>query len=297
MRLNIVFLIVVLFVCAGCQPKTAEVVKPKEAIPVRVFQVELRDFEETLDYVGDIKAQDEALVYPKVSGKIMQKIKQEGDTVVKGDALAFIDRDEVGLTFERAPIESPLDGVLGKVYVDIGSSVTAQTPVALVVNMDKVKINLELPEKYLARVSRGQPAKIHVDAYPQEEFTGTLTKLTPVVDAATRSFSIEITVDNPSHRLKSGMFARVSLIIEKRAGVPVVLKESLIGKEPALFLYIVEGNKARLKEVKVGLRQGPFYEIKEGLRDKDLVVIMGQQKLYDGAEVSVKNGDNQGAKE
>jgi multidrug efflux pump subunit AcrA (membrane-fusion protein) len=293
---NFKFLIVILHFTflilnlVGCQPKQ-EKTKAPEVIPVKVLKVELKGILEALEYTGNIKAQDEAIVYPKVSGKIIEKVKIEGSAINKGETLAYIDRDEVGLKFEKAPVESPLSGVVGRVYVDIGENVTAQTSVALVINMDKVKIDLDVPEKYLPRVSQGLEAQIRVDAYPEEEFSGQVTKISPVIDLETRSAPIEITVDNPKHRLKSGMFAKVRLILREHKNVPVILKEAVMGKEPNLYVYIVENNQAILRKITLGLRQGPYFEVREGLRQGDRVVIMGQQRLRDGVSVSVEQAE------
>ncbi len=276
----------------GCQPKR-ELEKAPEVIPVKVLKVELKEILEALEYTGNIKAQDEAVVYPKVSGKIMEKVKVDGSAVNKGETIAYIDRDEVGLKFEKAPVESPLAGIVGRVYVDIGQNVTAQTPIALVVDMDKVKIDLDTPEKYLPRVSLSQVAQISVDAYPEEEFLGLVTKISPVVDLTTRSAPIEITVDNPQHRLQSGMFAKVRLILQERKNVPVILKEAVMGKEPDLYVYMVKDNQAILKKVTLGLHQGPYFEVQEGLKEGDLVVIMGQQRLRDNVQVSVEIEEEQ----
>lgn len=268
----------------GCQPRE-EKTKVQEVIPVKVSQVKLSKLAETLDYIGNIKAQDEAIVYPKVSGKIMEKVKLDGSPINKGEAIVYIDRDEVGVKFERAPVESPLSGVVGRVYVDIGQNVDTTKPVALVVDMDRVRIDLDIPEKYLPEISLEQKARITVDAYPEEEFSGVVTKISPVVDLATRSTPIEITVDNPHHRLKSGMFAKVKLILKEHKNVPVILKEAIMGREPNLYVYVIENKKAILRKIALGIHEGPYYEVREGLKAGDLVVIMGQQRLYEAVRV------------
>ena len=287
MKLRITSLLLILLLTFGCQPKP-ELEKTPETIPVKVLKVKAQDLAEALEYVGNIKAQDEAVVYPKVSGKISEKVKVDGSPISKGETIAYIDRDEVGLKFEKAPVQSPLSGIVGRTYVDIGQNVAQQTPIALVINMDKVKIALDIPEKYLPRVSLGKQARISVDAYPEEEFSGEVTKISPVVDLTTRSAPVEITLDNPQHLLKSGMFAKVRLILEEHKNVPVILKEAVIGKELDLYVYVVENNKAILKKVTLGLRQGPYFEVRQGLEAGDLVVIMGQQRLRDGALVSAE---------
>jgi multidrug efflux pump subunit AcrA (membrane-fusion protein) len=283
----LIFILWCLFSVTGCS-QVDDLSKKEEAIPVKAIKVELKDIQKTLDYVGDIKAQEEAIIYPKVDGKIMEKIAEEGASVNKGDVIAYIDRDEVGFKFEKAPVESPLTGIIGRVYVDKGRSVTPQTPVALVVDMDKVKVNLDTPEEYLPKIVLGQFAEITLQAYPDEKFIGKVVKISPVLDLATRTAPVEISIPNSDHRLKSGMFAKVKLILQEHKNVPFILKEAVMGKEPNLYLYVVENNKAVLKKVTLGLRQGPYLEVEEGLKEGDLVVIMGQQRLKDNVQVNVE---------
>lgn len=290
MRISKIYLfsfMMIILALSGCTP-VVEKKKPQEVIPVKVSKVELKELDQYIDYVGNIRAQDEALVYPKVSGKIIEKVKQDGDVVNKGEAIAYIDRDEVGLKFQKAPVESPLSGVVGRVYVDIGENVTVQTPIALMVNMDKVKIDLDIPENYLSRVSLAQEAIVTVDAYPEQEYQGSVTKISPVLDLATRTAPIEITIDNPGHLLSSGMFAKVKLIFQKRKDVPIILKEAIISKELEPHVFIIKDNKAHLKKITLGIRQGPYYEVKEGLEAGDYVVIMGQQRISEGTEVKTE---------
>ena len=278
-------LVFLLILGAGCAKKQ-EAAQKETAIPVKVMKVELKEISESIEYVGNIKAQDEALIYSKVSGKVIEKLKEDGAVVEKGDVIAYIDRDEVGFNFEKAPVESSLKGIVGRVFVDIGSQVSPQTPIALVVDMDKVEIGLEIPEKYIPMILLGQEAKVSVDAYPEEEFTGTVTKISPMVDLATRTAAMEIVIGNPQHKLNSGMFAKVNLVIRRHEKASVILKEAFIGKEPDLYVYITEDNKAVLRKITTGIRQGPYYEVTQGLKEGDQVVIMGQQKLRDGASVA-----------
>jgi membrane fusion protein (multidrug efflux system) len=81
------------------------------------------------------------------------------------------------------------------------------------------------------------------------------------------------------------MFSKVSLVLAEHKNVPVILKEAIMGKVPNLYVYVIEKQKAVLRKITLGIRQGPYYEVSDGLREGDLVVIMGQQKLYEGAQV------------
>jgi membrane fusion protein (multidrug efflux system) len=286
---------------SGCMEKKQAASQGPQVIPVRAEKVKVMDLSRKLEYIGSVKAQDEILVYSKVTGKVIEKVKDEGMPVEKGEAIAYIDRDEVGLKFEKAPVESPVSGVVGRMYVDIGSSILpggatvfSQTPVALVLNMDKVKINLDIPEIYLPKIFLDQEASVNVDAYPQKEFKGRISQISPVVNLENRAAPVEITIDNKEHLLKSGMFVEVVLVIEKHEQVAVILKEAIIGKGPDTYVYVIEHEKAALRKISLGIHDGPLYEAAEGLKAEELVVIVGQQRLYDGAQVTVEMGNGNG---
>lgn len=287
MKRSMILVAICLIAVTGCG-RVDKGKKQEQAIPVKVMKIVPRNLEKTLEYVGNITGQDEAMVYPKVGGKIIEKVKDDGSPIAKGEAIAYIDRDEVGLKFEKAPVESPLTGVVGRVYVDIGSNVTTQTPVAIVADMESAEVDLDIPEKYLPEIRIGQAAEIEVDAYPDEVFSGKVQMISAVVDLQTRAAPVEITIDNRKGRLRSGMYARVRLIIDEKKAVPVVLREAVIGKQPNTYVYVVDGDVVRFVPVKLGIRQGPYLEVTEGLKAGDQVVVMGQQKLRDGAYVVVE---------
>jgi RND family efflux transporter MFP subunit len=131
-------------------------------------------------------------------------------------------------------------------------------------------------------------AAISVDAYPDQVFDGVVNKISPVLDTATRTSQTEIGIDNKDHRLRSGMYAKVKIVIQEYKDAVVVLKEAVLGKEPRQYVYVVKDKKAILKEISVGARQGSYLVITQGVNLGDDVVIMGQQRLYDGAPVSVE---------
>jgi len=81
------------------------------------------------------------------------------------------------------------------------------------------------------------------------------------------------------------MFANVQLVIKQYNSVPAVLKEALLGREPEVYVYTVKDNRALLKKVGIGIRQGPYVQITSGLEQGDMIVIMGQQRLKDGTAV------------
>jgi RND family efflux transporter MFP subunit len=269
----------------GCGTK-AKKEAVAEAIPVQCQAVETQDIKRSLNYAASIHAEDQASVFPKVTGKIIEKLKDDGDAVEKGDIIAYVDRDEIGFKFEKAPVESPLKGIIGKVSVDRGDNVSPQNPIAEVVNIDNVHVTLDIPEKYLPSIALEQAAEIMVDAFAGQIFTGKVFKISPILDTQTRTAPIEIFIANADHKLKSGMFARTTLILEKKANALLIPKEAVIGKEPDTIVYTVNNNVAHQRKVRLGIREGSKVEVLEGLNAGEEVVIMGQQRLRHGAKVS-----------
>lgn len=270
---------------AGCGRKAEEAAK-LDAFPVRVAAVTRKDVEDVLTIVGSLKARDEATLYSRVAGKLVDNRVREGDPVKKGQPVAVVQKDEVGVRFEPAPVPSTLDGIVGRVYLDRGADVTLNTPVALVVDASSVRARAEVPERYAGRVKLGQEVRVEVEAYPGKVFRGRVSKESPVVDAETRSAPIEVDLDNADGRLRSGMFAKMTVVVARRSAVPTVPKEALIeGASPAVF--VVKDGKASRRDIKLGLVTDAQSEVLSGLQPGENVAVFGLYGLKDGSAVEV----------
>ncbi|MBL7081469.1 MAG: efflux RND transporter periplasmic adaptor subunit [Candidatus Omnitrophica bacterium] len=268
----------------GCGRKVSEEV---ENIPVSVVKVEKDTLKETLFYVGDIKAKDEAIIYPRVTGKIIEKRAGEGDSVKKGDALVYIDRDEVGFQFQEAPVESPIDGIVGRIYVDVGTRVLPQTPIGLVVNMDVVKVRVDVVERDLPKIRKGQVARVLVDAYSDEIFEGTVERVSPVVDLISRTALVEIKILNYDRRLKPGMFARIKILIREKEDVLIIPKDAILKEDSSNYVFVVKDNKAHRQKIETGLHENSKFEVINGLKEGEFVVTMGNTRLKKGDMVEI----------
>ena len=287
-RLFVVWCLVFGFsVLAGCGKKTAEI--KEVVIPVEVAAVQEKELQEVLQFTGDIRGRNQVLVYPKVTGKLIEYKVEEGTSVEKGDAIALIDRDVTGFKFEPAPVEASISGVVVKTYLDQGDSVSPQAPIAVVADMDKVKVKIEIVEVDYPKVKVDQTAKIIVDAYPDKEFTGILFKFSALVDPNTRTATAEIIIPNPEHLLVPGMFARISLLVGEHKAL-VVPRDAIL-RLPGTGVYYcfkVEENQAKKALIELGIKENNWQEIKQGLKEGDLVILSGQGILQTGVSVEVK---------
>ena len=282
-RLNFALLAVLLL--AGCGKKKDAAAR-LDTFPVKTVAAERRDLEETIILVGSIKAKDEAALFSRVPGKLQENLIKEGEPVRKGQAVALVERDEVGVRFEPAPVPSTLNGTVARIYLDRGQDVTLQTPVALVVDASEMIVRAEVPERYAARAALGEVVRVKVEAYPDRTFAGRVSKVSPVVDPSTRSSLIEAKLDNSSGKLRSGMFGEVTLITGSRSGVLAVPKDALSdGSGPAVF--VIENGKAYKREVELGLQSDRFLEIRKGVKPGEKVAVFGLYGLKDGSSVEV----------
>ena len=259
----------------------------KDRFIVKTAKVESRNIEDTITIVGSIKAFDEAVLYPRVSGKLLRNVLKEGDRVAKNQTVALIERDEPGVVYEPAPVPSTLTGVVGRVYQDSGANVTSQTPIALVVSQEKVRIVVEVPERYVGKVSMGQQGRIKVEAYPDSTFTGKVYRISPVVDANTRSSAVELLADNSRHLLKSGMFSEVKLIAAARDNVATVPTSAIVKEGSQAFVFKPTGETAVRVPVSLGISNEDYVQILSGMANGDDVIISGLYGLKDGSKISI----------
>lgn len=257
------------------------------AFPVRVEKARRRALEETVTVTGTVKARDEAILYSRVPGKLLDYPAKEGAAVRKGEAVARVERDEVGVVYKPAPVTSPLDGVVARTYLDKGAQVKTDTPVALVIDPSEMRVRAEVPERYAGRIRAGQSARVSPGSSEDKSVVGRVTLVSPSIDAATRSFPIEIRLAE-RRGLTSGMFADATIIVKETTDALTVPPSAVVGEDdgaPAVF--VVSDGKAVRRPVALGGRTTDAVEIRSGVSPGEDVVTFGLFALQDGSPVRV----------
>jgi multidrug efflux pump subunit AcrA (membrane-fusion protein) len=184
-------------------------------------------------------------------------------------------------------IKAPFDGYVQKRLVNMGEYVKVQTPVMAVVRVDPLKVTAEIPEKMAPWIQTGEPVELSVDAYPDKTFTGKLSRISPAVSTATRAFPFEALVPNPQAVLKPGTFARVRINSSKVDQVLTVSYSALQYRYGVNRVFVVNGDTANAKEVKVGERFGDRIEVLSGVNAGEKVAANDVERLNDGTKVKV----------
>ncbi len=157
--------------------------------------------------------------------------------------------------------------------------------VVTLMDLSQVKIEIQVSERDVGKIRVGQDARVTVDAYPGKTFRGNVSNVHPAAHPISRTFKVEIAVVNPDLTLRAGTDAGVKLSIEVHKGVLLVPEKSVLEQAGACFLFVADGDTARRREVKPGLRSEGLVEIIEGVREGETVIGEGNYGLKDGAKI------------
>lgn len=178
--------------------------------------------------------------------------------------------------------------VVAERFVDEGDTVSANTPLVSVVDLDPIIGVIFVTEKDYGRLIPGQPVSLMTDAYPEERFQGRILRIAPVFQAATRQARVELTAENPNHRLKPGMFIRAKVVLERVEDAVIVPDLALTVRDDRTGIFLVDDSARAVswREVAVGIRDGDRVQVSgEGLSGR--VVTLGQQMLEEGSAITI----------
>lgn len=194
----------------------------------------------------------------------------------------------LGTRLGETRLEAPYDGVVTARRLDPGALVGPTSgPVLTVAKVDTVRAFVSVLERQAAEVALGQPARIRVDALKGEVFTGRVERLAPTFDPVTRTLDAEVHFQNEKRELRPGMYGRAEIEVGLHHSMPVVPVEALQISEEHAWGFVLEGDTARRRDVKLGEDLGSRVEVLSGLKQGELLIVRGIDGLSDGAKVRV----------
>ena len=244
-----------------------------------------------LEVNGDIVSGQEADVFPDVSGKLIRVYATLGSEVRKGDVIAEVDASKPGTRYMNSPVYAPMSGTVSKIPLSVGSTVSQGTSIATVSVISSLEISARIPEREIAGLRTGLKADVSLQAYPGEIFTATVSRVSPVLDAASRTKLITLIFDQNDSRINAGMFARVRLNTRTYSDVLTIPVEAIVNKHGEIAIYVLRdaaGNpRAEKRAVETGVTLNGWTEIRGGIDEGDAVLVQGQQLLNGGETVQV----------
>ena len=187
--------------------------------------------------------------------------------------------------------------VVAERYVDEGQTVAANAPLLLIVELHPIVGVVFVTERDYAHLKPGQLVSLATDAYPGEHFQGRIDRIAPVFRKSTRQARIEMTVENPQHRLKPGMFISTEVVLAELPEATIVPEQALTIRDDRHGVFVVreDGGSVVWREVTVGIRQGDRVQVEgEGLAGR--VVTLGQQLLKDGSPITIPAESSESAR-
>ena len=201
-----------------------------------------------------------------------------------------VTKTQIENLLENTVLCSPIDGVVTARNYDEGDMYAMSAPIFTVEQIKPVKLLVAVSESDYTKVKKGDSVEIIADALPELTFNGKIEKIYPTIDAATRTFAVEVVVPNNYSTLRPGMFTRVTVNFGTNKNVVIpdvaVVKQQGSGER---FVYILNADgTVSYQKVELGRRMGAEYEVLSGVEDGATIVTGGQIRLKDGIKVTVK---------
>jgi RND family efflux transporter MFP subunit len=193
----------------------------------------------------------------------------------------------LGLTQKRlgdTTVKASLAGLIAKRHVAAGEYVKDNTPLFTIVVANPLKYVGTVPERQAPDLRAGQTLRLGVEAFGARVFTGTVTRVAPAVDVATRTLTVEARVPNADEVLRPGFFARGNVLVREDPAV-FVPSEAVTSIAGITKVFVIANGKALERLVKPGTRQGTWVEIPQGVKAGDSVAVTNLGALFNGAPV------------
>ncbi|KAB0667150.1 efflux RND transporter periplasmic adaptor subunit [Oryzomonas japonica] len=193
-----------------------------------------------------------------------------------------------------ATLHAPVTGFIAKRSVEPGEMASPGRPVFEIVKLDTIEISVGVPETDVRLVRAGQKATITLPALPGRSFEGTVRLVNVSADPTTRTFMTRISVPNQKHELRIGMVAEAHILGDRKVKVLTMPVDAIV-RDPQgatmVYIYYPAQKRAYAKRVETGAIYGNEIEIKQGLAGNESIILAGQERLRDGASVSVTAAD------
>lgn len=197
--------------------------------------------------------------------------------------------DSMALTLVDGTLTSPIAGILERLNVDVGESINPGQTVMKIVDIDRVLVELPIPEKDILYFNVGQSVTIDFERPNSAplKLTGAIEVIATTADPANRTYLIKVAIENPEHTLRPGMIVRANLVRRDIAEAIAVPFFTIIDRQDGKGVFVVEGGLARARTIQYGVLQRGLVEITSGLQAGESLVVVGQRGLIDGEKVEV----------
>jgi len=190
----------------------------------------------------------------------------------------------------KTTIRAPFSGRVANRMVEVGQTVGPGQPVMSIVDLDPMRVRIGLSEKDYIHLDLDDPVSVSIDAFPENSITARIDMIGVKSDPRTNTFDVDILVDNPDHRLKAGLTARVRITADIIPNTILIPQSTILFRERNKEVYIVDANnKAQRRLLRLGVNVGADVQVLAGLSENDRLVITGGQYLNPDVNVIISS--------
>ena len=209
------------------------------------------------------------------------------DDAVARVKTSMADLENAKLNLSRCTIVSPMEGIVDRIHIETGSFLSSGDPVALILQIDKLKVEVGIPESDVDAVRKLKIFNMTIDALDGKTYAGEYHYLHKTADSMARLYNLEIKVDNTDGKILPDMFARVKIIKKQDPQGIAVPMYSLVNLNKDIGVYVEKDGIVRFRPVRIGFQDGWKTQIPKGLEPGEKVVVVGHRIIEDGELVNV----------
>lgn len=191
--------------------------------------------------------------------------------------------------YSRSEVRAPIDGVVDDLLKETGEYVDFGTAMCALVQTDRLNAVIPVPERDIPQFKVGDSVEVRFDAFPGEDFSGTIFRIQPSADLATRTYPVEVELPNPEGKLRPGMTARAAMVRKVHEDAIVVPLFAIRPMENQYFVVLEQDGFAHLRKIIPGKISGDVVHIVSGLSPGERLIVSGQRDLREGAPVAVQD--------
>ena len=266
-------------------PREGQTVKKDELlakIDVSAHKAALEHAEAACDLANDLCERRRRLYANKI---IAKEELDQSETQLK---LALTDLEQIKVRYNHGFPKSPIAGIVNYLYVDVGEYADIGKPIADIVNIDRIKINVRVPELDVRFVKIGQQTPLKIDAFPDRSLIGTIDFVSFKADHATKTFLVRSIIDNPGHDIRPGMIGRVAFVRRVIADAVAAPLFTLVDKGGERIVFVEKDGVAQSRTISIGVIEGDRVQVTAGLNPGDHLIVKGHTEVEDGMKVIVK---------
>ena len=202
---------------------------------------------------------------------------------------ARYDYENGKLNLEKMNVKAPFDGVIVDLpHYTSDVRIEQGKPIVGIMDYARMYMDINLPESSIRYVKEAQPVYITHYTIPGDTLKARVGELSPAISTETRTFKGKILIDNDQLKLRPGMFAKADIIVDRADSSIIIPKDVILSNRRRKYVYIVEKNTAKIRNLQTGLEDEYNIEILSGLNVNDNLVVKGFETLKEDAKVKIQ---------